>query len=190
MEIILGTTSPYRRAAFKFLGIPFKAEGSDVDESVVERSDPKELVTVLSKMKAEAVAKSHKEAIVLGMDSVGHFNNMILEKPKSREEAKARLLSLSKNSFTFLTGITVINTKTGKILQRVVTSDVIMRELNEKEIDYYLDEHPEYNTIAVGFDPLGHSSSTFVRHLNGSYNNFLRGIPTEAMAEMLKEVQK
>jgi septum formation protein len=189
MEIILGTTSPYRREAFAFLGIDFKAEGSDVDESQVDRDDPEILVKILSKMKAEAVAQRHKDAIVIGMDSVGHFAGNILEKPKSRDEAFQRLKNLSGNSFDFYTGITLINTSTKKVLQRVVTTNVLMRELSDDEINFYLDEDPKYNTYALGFDPLEHSSSTFTKDIKGSYNNLLRGIPLEVMPELIKEVQ-
>ncbi|MBW2972173.1 Maf family protein [Candidatus Woesearchaeota archaeon] len=188
MEIILGTTSPYRREAFGFLGISFKAEGSDVDESVVERDDPETLVTILSRMKAEAVARRHPEAVVIGMDSVGYFDGRILEKPKSRKEAFDRLRALSGTGYKFYTGITMINTKTSRVIQRVVMTDIVMRELSDKEIDFYLDEDPSYNTYAHGYDPLGHSSSSFAKEIRGSYNNFLRGIPTEAMADMLKEI--
>jgi len=87
MKIILATTSPYRRETFGYLGIPFEAEGSNVDESQLERKNPEELVKNLSKLKAEAVAKNHSDAIVIGMDSVTFFNGQILEKPKSREDA-------------------------------------------------------------------------------------------------------
>ena len=39
-KIILATISPYRRETFGYLGIPFKAEGSNVDESQIERNNP------------------------------------------------------------------------------------------------------------------------------------------------------
>ena len=86
MKIILATTSPYRREAFGYLGIPFEAEGSNVDESQFERKDPKELVKNLSRLKAEAVAKNHSDTIVIGFDSITYFRGKILEKPKSKED--------------------------------------------------------------------------------------------------------
>src|SRR4030066_2206156 len=97
-KIVLATTSPYRIETFGYLGIPFEAEGSKIDESQLERNNPEELVKNLSKLKAEAGAKNHSDAIVIGMDSVTYFNGKILEKPKSREEAFQRLKSLSGNN--------------------------------------------------------------------------------------------
>ncbi|MFH0792192.1 MAG: Maf family nucleotide pyrophosphatase [bacterium] len=184
-KIILATTSPYRIEAFKFLGINFVAEGSKVDESLVERTDPEKLVSVLSKMKAEAVSKNHSDATVIGMDSVGCFNGKILEKPKSREEGFARLVSLSENCFQFYTGIYMINTADKKELSRVVITDACFRKINESEINQYLNEDPNFMTYALGFDSLGHFSSTFISKIEGSYNNVLRGIPLEVIVEML-----
>lgn len=188
-KIILATTSPYRKEAFGFLGIDFEAKGSNVDESQIERNNPEELVKKLSKLKVEAVAKNHPDAIVIGMDSVGFFNGKILEKPKSKEEAFQRLKSLSGNNHQFYTGIYIINGTSNKVISRVVKTEVFMRDLSEKEINKYLDEDPHFNTYALGYDPLGHSSSAFVQRIEGSYNNLLRGIPLEIIIEMLSEVE-
>ncbi len=187
-KIILATTSPYRIEAFKFLGIDFEAEGSKVDESQAERKDSEELVKTLSILKAEAVAKNHADAIVIGMDSIGCFNDKILEKPKSKDEAFERLKNLSGNKFEFYTGIHIINTLTQATTSKIVKSELFMRELSEGEINQYLEQDPHYNTYALGFDPLENVSSSFIAELVGSYNNVLRGIPLEVMPKMLSEV--
>jgi len=187
-KIILATTSPYRKETFGYLGIPFEAEGSNIDESQAERNDPEELVKNLSKLKAEAVAKNHSDAIVIGMDSVAYFNNKILEKPKSREEDFQRLQELSGNNHQFYTGIYMVNTATNKAISRVVKTEVFMRNLSEKEINKYLNEDPHFNTYALGYDPVKHISSSFVQRIEGSYYNLLGGIPLEVIVEMLKEI--
>jgi septum formation protein len=187
-KIILATTSPYRKETFRYLGIPFKAEGSNADESQAERNDPEELVKNLSKLKAETVAKNHPDAIVIGMDSVAYFNDEILEKPKSKEEDFQRLKELSGNNHQFYTGVYIINTTTDKVISRVVKTEVFMRELSEEEINKYLDEDPNFNTYALGYDPVKHISSSFVQRIEGSYYNLLGGIPLEIIVEMLKEI--
>ncbi|MFA4998533.1 MAG: Maf family nucleotide pyrophosphatase [Candidatus Paceibacterota bacterium] len=188
LKIILGTTSPYRREAFSFLGIDFEAEGSKVDESQIDRNDPEGLVRQLSKLKAEVVAKNHSEATVIGMDSVGYFNGKILEKPRSKEEAFERLKSLSDNNHQFYTGIHVINTASNKTVSKIIKTEVFMRKLSDIEINKYLEEDPNYSTYALGYDPLRHSSSSFIERIEGSYNNLLRGIPLEVIPGMLSEV--
>ena len=187
-KIILATTSPYRKETFGYLGIPFEAEGSNTDESQAERNDPEELVKSLSKLKAEAVAKNHSDAIVIGMDSVTYFNDKILEKPKSREEDFQRLKALSGNNHQFYTGVYIVNTATNKAISRVVKTEVFMRNLSEKEINKYLDEDPHFKTYALGYDPVKHISSSFVKKIEGSYYNLLGGIPLEVIVEMLGEI--
>ena len=187
-KIILGTTSPYRRKTFGYLGIPFEAEGSNVDESQLERNNPEELIKELSRLKAEAVAKNHSDAIIIGMDSVAYFNGQILEKPKSREEDFQRLKSFSGSNHQFYTGIHMINTISGKVLSKIIKTDVFMRELSDEEINKYLDEDPNFNTYALGYDPVKYISSSFVKKIEGSYYNLLGGIPLETIIEMLREI--
>lgn len=187
-KIILATTSPYRREVFGYLGIDFEVEGSNIDESQVERNNPEELVKQLSKLKAEAVTKNHSDAIVIGMDSVTYFNGQILEKPKSREEAFQRLKSFSGNNHQFYTGIYMFNTVSNKAISRAVKTDVFMRNLSEREINKYLEEDPNFNTYALGYDPVKHSSASFVQRIEGSYYNLLGGIPLEVIVKMLREI--
>ncbi len=187
-KIILATTSPYRKETFGYLGIDFEAVGSNVDESQVERNNPEELVKTLSRLKAEAVTKNYPDAIVIGMDSVTYFDGQILEKPKSREEDFQRLKALSGNNHQFYTGIYIVNTASNKTLSRVVKTEAFMRKLFEEEINKYLDEDPNFNTYALGYDPVKHISASFVKEIKGSYYNLLGGIPIEVIVEMLREM--
>lgn len=188
-KIILATTSLYRKEVFSYIGIPFRTEGSNVDESQVKESDPKKLVKILSQLKAEAVFKNNKDAVVIGMDSVGCFKGQIFGKPKSKNEAFQRLQLLSSENHQFYTGIYVADGILGKRFSRIVKTEIFMRKLSNKEIERYLNEDPYFNTYALGYDPLKHLSSTFAKRIEGSYNNFLRGIPLEKIAEILYELR-
>jgi septum formation protein len=189
MKIILATTSPYRQEAFKMLGIDFDAAGSDIDENFEGRPDnPEELVLELAKRKAESVAKRYSEGIVIGFDSIGYFNNEILEKPKDMIEAFQRLKKMSGNIHKFYTGIHLINISENKTLSSVAETEIKLRELSDAEINKYLDQDPRFMTYAIGFDPLCHYSSSFTENIKGSYNNYLRGIPLETIVGLLKDI--
>lgn len=185
-KIILATSSLYRQKAFNSLGLDFTTQGSDVDEYYDGRpKEPAELVIDLAKLKAKDVAKKFTKGTVIGFDSVGWFNDEILEKPKSRSEAFSRLKRLSGNSHQFYTGIYVYDVETQKGDERVVITDVKMRDLTEGEINKYLDQDSSYKTLALGYNPQSYYSSTFVSEIKGSYNNLTRGIPLEVIMEML-----
>ena len=188
-KIILATSSPYRQEAFRLLGLDFEAQSSDVDEYFAGRPNaPQELVLHLAKLKAEAIAKDNDTGIIIGFDSVGWFNGQVLEKPKSRDDAFQRLKSLSGNSHQLYTGIYMKNLESGHDISRVVITDIEMRELTDTEINKYLDQDSNVTSICLGYDPLEHYSATFVRKIEGSYNDLTRGIPLEVVVEMLPEV--
>jgi septum formation protein len=188
MKIILATKSPYRKEAFECLGLDFITEGSEVDENFMGRpDDPKELVLELAKRKAEFVAKNHKEGIVIGFDSIGWFEGKVLEKPEDRQESLERIKMLSGKIHYFYTGVHIINIEKNITKSEMSETEITLRDITETEINKYLDQDPNFNTYAIGFDPLGHYSISFAISINGSYNNYLRGIPLELIVKILKE---
>jgi len=187
-KIILATSSPYRQEAFANLDIPFEVEGSGVDETILERNNPEELVKELAKMKAEAVAQRHQKGIVIGFDSVAYFSGEILEKPESREEAFNRLKKLSGQDHAYYTGVHMIDITAGRVLSDVSKTDISMREISEKEINKYLDSDDRYTTFALGYDASGKYSASFIGKASGNYYGLLAGIPLDIIVSMLKEI--
>lgn len=190
--LIIATTSPHRLKALQCLGIPFGTEASNVDEYQKGRpEDAEEIVLHLSRLKAEAVAKNHPRSLVLGMDSVGAHRGIILEKPKSKEEAFSRLSTLSGRSHHFYTGITLLDSRIRNPGSSIIVhTQVFMRPITDKEIDYYLSQDSNFNTFALGYDPLNHYSATFIRRIEGSYTNLLYGCPLEEIIDMLAENER
>ncbi len=187
MKIILATVSPYRREIFESLGIPFKVEGSNVDEYQIERNKPEDLVKELSRLKAEAVSKNHTDAIVIGFDSVGFFSGNILEKPKSKEEAFDRLKLLSRKEHYHYTGIHMINNHSGKVISKVNKNKIFMRGYSDEEIEKYLDQDQRFNTFALGYNTEKYISASFIERIEGNHLN-LKGIPLSNLIEMLNEI--
>jgi septum formation protein len=186
MKIILATTSPYRRRAFKELGLKFSCVASKISEKFSNRpANPRQLVRKLARLKAKAVANKYPNDLVVGCDSVGWFRDKILEKPKSKEEEFKRMKMLSGNEFKFYTGVCIIKKQSDEVSERVVETKIRMRKISAAEIEKYLAQDPNYKTYAMGFDPFKHYSSTFIRRIMGSHNNFLVGFPLEEVMEML-----
>jgi septum formation protein len=185
-KLVLATTSIPRKQAFDELGIPYETTGSHVDERFKERpTNPKDLVLLLARLKAETVAKKRPDSIVIGFDSVGSFNGQILEKPESKQEAYERLQNFSGNSYKFFTGICLIEKDYCE--SKLVETNVWMRELDKEEIIKYLKQDENFNRYALGFDPLNTFGASFIKKIEGSYNNILRGIPLELIVEMIKK---
>lgn len=188
-KIILATNSPYRKIAFEELDFDFITDGSGIDEKFEGRpKNPKQLVKYLAKLKAEAVAKKHKNGIVIGFDSLAYFNGEILEKPSSEKDAYKRLKKLSNNKHNFYTGIHLIDIRKHRAISKIVNTTVYFRKLSDLEISKYLKQHDDYTKYSTGYDTAHHYSATFTIKIVGSYNNFRWGFPMENIILMLKEI--
>ena len=188
MEIILASASPRRKELMEVLGIPFSVCVSDADESTDENLPPYFIVEQLSLLKASDVAgkmrKAGKEALVIGADTIVVADDVILTKPKDKEDAKNMLLSLSGKWHSVLSGVTVMNTKTAKSETFYVETKVHFLALTEEEIDAYIaTNEPMDKAGSYGIQGKG---SVFIDKIEGDYFNVV-GLPICRLARVLKE---
>lgn len=105
--IILASSSPWRRALLTRLQLPHEALSPDIDETARADETPADLVTRLAQAKAEAIAVSRPDAIVIGSDQVADLDGAILGKPGTLPRAKQQLRRQSGREVVFRTGICV-----------------------------------------------------------------------------------
>lgn len=139
MELILASTSRYRRELLERLGIPFRCVSPGVDEAAVRRSEwtPEELAANLARMKAEAVASIFPNAMVIGSDQVAEFDGLVLGKPGTRAAAIAQLSLLSGKTHTLWTAVTIAGN--GPVSSHMNATRLAMRHLTDAEIERYVD---------------------------------------------------
>ena len=77
------------------LGIPFKCESPDIDESAASDEKPDLLVQRLAELKTSCIAKQYKDAIIVGSDQIATYDHFILNKPGNHENARIQLSKLS-----------------------------------------------------------------------------------------------
>ncbi len=107
MQIVLASSSPYRRELLEQFGLPFLVVPPDVDESPLPGETPSALAVRLAVAKAQVVAKRRPNALVAGSDQVASFDGEILGKPATHERAVRQLASFSGRRVQFLTGLAV-----------------------------------------------------------------------------------
>ena len=185
MKIVLASASPRRKELMEMLGvkdlviIPAKGE-----ESAPDGLGPDELVKVLSSQKArEVAAQCGEDDIVIGADTIVWADGRVYGKPGDREEAKKMLCSLSGNTHQVYTGVTVI--KGSQEISRADMSRVSFRELDEREIEAYIDtKEPMDKAGAYGAQG---KAALFVRSIEGDFFNVM-GLPLCCLGQMLKEL--
>src|SRR5262245_39655970 len=143
MNLVLASSSRYRRELLARLGLPFTTHSPDIDESPLPAETAFALVTRLAHLKAAAVATRFADALVIGSDQVAVANGAILNKPGTEDAAIAQLTAMSGTTATFYTALCLLNVRTHRLQTAVETVDVTLRALRRHEIvDYVARERP------------------------------------------------
>jgi septum formation protein len=183
-KVILASTSHWRRTLFEKLSIPFTTETSNYEEDLTLPLPPEKLVQHLALGKAQAVAKRHRNAIVIGADTIAVFGKDILGKSKTDARAKQVLRKLSGKKNTAITGIAIVDAKTGKQVTRVERTDVYFRKLTEHEIDAYV-KTGEPQEGGGGYTIQG-AGASLIRRIEGDFYTVV-GLPLSALVEELRK---
>jgi septum formation protein len=182
-ELILASGSRYRAALLERLGIPFRSEAPNVDESQGTNERPRGLVERLSVAKAQRVADAHPQALIIGSDQVAVCNDQVLGKPGTPDKAREQLALLSGQTVHFLTGLCLLNSANGNIQSTVVEIPVSFRDLTAGQIaDYVVREQPLDCAGAFKSEGLG---IALFHAIGGSDPNALIGLPLIALCSML-----
>ena len=134
--LVLASTSPYRQELLTRLGLPFETASPDIDETRHPDEDPEAFVKRLSLEKAKAVAEKYPDALIIGSDQVATIDDTILGKPGTHERAMQQLMAASGQSVTFLTGLALYDSATGRSHTICEPFRVDFRTLTEEEIDW------------------------------------------------------
>jgi len=182
-QIVLASKSPRRKELLEGLGIDFMVDPSDFEEKDTHLS-PEELVIHNALGKAQDIAKHHRNALIIGVDTVGVFQDHILNKPKDEEDAKRILRLLSNTTHKVLSGLCVMDSDKPRAFTATETTYITMDRLEESEIQAYIDSH-EGEDKAAGYAIQG-LGALFVSKIEGDYFNVV-GLPIYRLRKLLKK---
>lgn len=181
--LVLGSTSPFRKALLDKLGIPFITDTPNTDETRRPGETPDRLVRRLAEDKARDVASRFPDALVIGSDQVACVGDEILGKPGNRENAIAQLSAASGKAVTFHTGLCLYNAANDQIQVAMEPFVVHFRVLGSAQIERYIDREQPFN-CAGSFKSEGFGITLFAA-LEGRDPNALVGLPLIRLVEML-----
>ena len=139
-NLILASSSPYRKILLERLGIPFQVCSPDVDETPGHGEAAAGLVSRLAKSKAASLAARFPLAVIIGSDQVAVCDGEIIGKPHTADAAIRQLQQFSGRTVLFLTAVCVICETTAFEYQRIVTTEACFRSLSEDEIRRYIQQ--------------------------------------------------
>lgn len=145
-DLILASTSTYRRALLDRLGLVFSVQAPQVDETALPGESPSAAARRLSIAKAQAVAAKHPLAWVIGSDQTATLDGVgIIGKPMSHERAVAQLRAASGQTLSFFTGVALVCRAANFELFDLSEIQAKFRQLSAEQIETYLQRERPYD---------------------------------------------
>lgn len=183
--LVLASTSTYRRELLGRLGIPFETAAPAADESPLPHETPPATALRLAEAKARAVCTQYPEALIIGSDQVAHIGFEIFGKPGNHHNALRQLRRLSGQAVDFVTGLCLLNARTGSVHLRNVITRVTFREMTDDVIERYLRIERPYNCAgSAKSEGLG---IALIARMECDDPTALIGLPLIALCDMLAQ---
>lgn len=182
-ELILASTSKYRRALLERLGLPFECVAPAVDEDAWKERGlaPEELARTLAREKALAVARERPAAVVIGSDQVCALGDEVLDKPGTRAVALERLGRLAGRTHRLVTAVCVA--RGDERLEFADVTRLSMRPLTAAQVARYVDADEPFD-CAGGYKLETRGVALFER-IESADQTAIVGLPLMALVAAL-----
>lgn len=185
-DLVLASTSKYRRELLERLGIPFRCCAPLVDEEAMQDStwQPTELAERLAMAKACSVGNRERAATVIGSDQVAACGGLILGKPGTRERAIQQLTQLSGQTHQLFTSVCVW--RAGTTWLHTDRTNLKMRPLSQAEIERYVDA--DIPVDCAGSYKLEQRGICLFEEIQSADHSAITGLPLIALTTTLREL--
>lgn len=180
--IILASASPRRQELLKLIFDDFTVEPADIDETVRKTIELEQYPEYLALKKSRHIAEKHPiDNVVIGCDTGVFINDIMLGKPKDKEQAREMLKILSGRTHKVITGCSIFYK--GQNISFSEVTEVEFYHLTDSEIDEYIATgEPMDKAGAYGIQGKG---ALLVKRIKGDFYNVV-GLPVAALKQKLK----
>ena len=180
-KFILASNSASRKRLLKNAGLFFLTKKPLCDEEYIKNQlfkkniNKKNFPKLLAQAKALSVSEKNTKHLVVGSDTIILFNNKIINKAKTIEEAKKKLQKLSGKKHQIISGASAcLGNK--EVWSYQQTSTIQMNTLNQKQINTYLKKTGRNILSSVGCYQVEKLGPQVIKSINGDFFNVL-GFP-------------
>lgn len=160
MDIILASSSRYRKQLLAQVNINAQCIAPNIDEAAHAQEQPKAQALRLAIAKTHHSAQHAPHATIIGSDQVASLNGAALGKPGHYAKAFQQLQMQSGHTVLFHTAVCV--RKGSTLLSDVITTEVEFRVLTTADIEAYLKQEQPFD-CAGSFKSEGLGLSLFKR---------------------------
>ncbi len=184
-RVVLASASPRRRALLAALGLDFDVVASTAPE-LEDGLPPEQLVVTNACVKRDDVARRLPEpSLVIAADTLVFLGGQTLSKPSSLDEARQMLARLSGRTHAVLTGLALVDTKSGSATEGFERTEVTFRDLTEEEIAHFV--HAVRPVDRAGAYTVDGPGSLLVSAYSGCYQNVL-GLPIVRLDLLMRKL--
>lgn len=186
-ELILASTSPYRRALLARLALPFTWEDPRVDEDEYKLSvsSPREIAERLAHEKAKSVQTRNPGAFVIGADQLVALEGRVLGKPGSEEAAVEQLKLLVGKTHELITAVALLTPSSSGFHTDITRLQ--MENLSETSLQRYVAfDKPIDCAGSYKIESLGIS---LFRKIEAEDVTAIQGLPLMALARLLRNAR-
>ncbi len=186
-KIILASSSKYRRKLLNRIIRNFDCVAPDLDEKSFHSPtlSPLELAELLAKEKALAVQRKFPEAVVIGSDQLVHFENKILGKPESKQNAVLQLENFSGKTHELITSVCIAYKE--NIFVETNTTKLTMKKLSHDRIQHYVDT--DLPLDCAGSYKIEKLGIALFENLETSDPTAIEGLPLTIVVRLLKRLE-
>ena len=187
-RLLLASGSAYRKSLLARLRLDFEIRSPDIDERALPGEAADVTALRLAQAKAEAVAATVGEALIIGSDQVATLDDRHIGKPGDHANALAQLQSMRGREVVFHTALCLLDTRVNAPqrvqLENVITV-VMFRDLPDEALDAYLRIEQPYDCAgSAKNEALGIALLSSIRSDDPTA---LTGLPLIALVSMLRQ---
>jgi septum formation protein len=194
MKIILASKSGVRKQILDRYKIDNEVMISHVDEDEVKKSllaegaNPLVISKNLAELKSIKISSKNPDRLVLGADSVISFNEELINKPKTRDEAFSILKKLN-NSIHFLISSVCISKNGSMIWNYTDSSELKMKNLTDDLLLKYLEKIKTETLLAYGVYQIEADGLELFEYVKGDRDSIM-GLPIKEIINYINQHKK
>jgi septum formation protein len=185
MQLVLASSSAYRKTLLDRLRLPFTCASPAIDETPLPGETSSALAMRLAEAKARALAMQFPDALIIGCDQVCCCQGHLLGKPGSFDAALAQLQLCNGRQAEFLTALSLLDTRSGNCQHSLDSFNVQFRQLSHQEMRNYLQLEQPFD-CAGSFKAEGLGITLF-EAMDGRDFHSLLGLPLISLCTLLRK---
>lgn len=185
MQLLLASSSSYRKALLERLHLAFQCASPEIDETPKPNETAEHLVKRLAFEKARKIASLYPNALIIGSDQAAVLDGAIIGKPHTVENAVKQLQQANGKTLQLMTGLCLYNSHTEKYQLDMVPFAVNMRCLSDEALRRYVAlDKPLDCAGSFKWEQLG---IALFSSMQGDDVTALQGLPLIRLIDMLQE---